>query len=366
MTVDLRCEVVDDLARAEALAGEWDLLADAVGAGPLVRPAYCLSWWRGLGPGRLLLATVRDHALPGAPIVALAPLHVRRVGPIEVVRWLGHGLGTVSEVLMAPGREDAADRLWRTVATPRRVLDLVECRADSPALPSLLALDEGGRRSVLTPRDACPVIELSGDGLEHVRAPGGKNLRRVLKRADAALERAGRRFRVEVATDLTAFDALLPDVRTVFGLSEADKPRQHLLESPYEGFVLEYLRGEVPSGRAVALVGYLDDTPISFLLAMITPATGTLSLWISRYAPGTEAFSPGHLLLRSTYQWAAGHQIARVDQLLGVSQTKRQWTATTYDTADVRHASRSAAALLAGATGAAASLTRVKARLKTW
>lgn len=367
MSGRLQVETIDDLARAEAVAAEWDELADAIGAGPLVRSAYCLSWWRRVGPGRLLLTTVRDPATAGGPgrLVALAPLHVRRAGPVRVVRWLGHGLGTVSEVLVLPGRDDAVDVLWRTVAGPWRVLDLVESRADSPALASLEALVEGRRRTSIAPRDACPVIDLEGDGLEHVRRPGAKNLRKVLKRADAALQAAGCVHRVEVALDEARFEGLLPDVRVVFDTAEADHPRQHLLAPPYEDFVLEFLRGEVSRGRAVALVGYLDDEPITFLLALITPSTSTLSLWISRYVPQSVAFSPGHLLLRSTFAWAAGYGLSRVDQLLGVSQTKRQWSSSTYATVDVRHGSRPALALADAATRAASGLDGLGARLKS-
>ena len=128
--------------------------------------------------------------------------------------------------------------------------------------------------------------------------------------------------------------------------------------------MLPYLREEIARGQAVALVGYLDDQPITFLLAMITPATSTLSLWISRYVPDSEQFSPGHLLLRSTFQWAAAHGLARVDQLLGVSQTKRQWSSDTYETVDVRHGSASSIALLDGATRAAEQVGDLRARVR--
>lgn len=360
MADELTCEVIEDLNRAEAVADEWDALADLVGAGPLVRPAYCLSWWRHLGPGRLVLGTVRE----GGRLVALAPLHGRRVGPIEVVRWLGHGLGTISEMLLLPDHDEAAALLWSTIATPRRVLDLVECRAESPALVPLTALAHGRRTTSVRPRDSCPVIDLEGDGLEHVRRPGGKNLRKLLKRADASLEAAGRVHHVRVAVTGEEFEGLLPDVRTVFDASEAAHPRQHLLAPPYEPFVLDYLRGEVDLGRAVALVGYVDEEPTSLLLATITPATSTLSLWISRYVPESEAFSPGHLLLRATYQWAARQGLARVDQLLGISQTKTQWTTSTYDTVDVRHGSASASSIVDTAVRAAALAGELRSRLR--
>ncbi len=49
------------------IAPEWEALADTVGAGPLARPSYALSWWRHLGRGRLLVATVRREAAGWSP-----------------------------------------------------------------------------------------------------------------------------------------------------------------------------------------------------------------------------------------------------------------------------------------------------------
>ncbi len=126
-----RAEVrlVHDPAEAADLVAEWDELAEACGTGPLSRPRYALGWWRTLGRGRLLLATARVDGR----LVVLAPLHERRAWPVRRVRWLGHGLGTVAEMLVLPGHED--DRpgglgrgvharpgpgpAWRRAAAPR-------------------------------------------------------------------------------------------------------------------------------------------------------------------------------------------------------------------------------------------------------
>ncbi|WP_148611759.1 GNAT family N-acetyltransferase [Nocardioides rubriscoriae] len=347
----LRAAVVDDLDAAGALAPDWEALADELGAGALVRPAYALAWWRHLGPGRLRVVTVHD----GDRLVALAPLHERRVGPVRVVRWLGHGLGTIAEALVRPGDDAAAALLWATAAGPRVLLDLVESRAASPALPALVAAG----RTTVTPRDHCPVIDLGADGLAHLALPGAKNLRKLLRRADAALDAAGLEHRVEVAVDPERLEALLPDLRTVFDAAETARPRQHLLRPPYDGFVLDYVRGETAAGRGVTLVGYVGDRPVSFLLAMVVAQdVPTLALWISRYDPAFQDYSPGHLMLRETFRWAPVRGIGRIDQLLGISQTKRQWSTASYDTVDVRHGGRLARALVDAATAAAEAVRR--------
>ncbi|MEO9324223.1 GNAT family N-acetyltransferase [Nocardioides sp. C4-1] len=337
-TAGLRCELVSDPARAADLADAWDALADEVGAGPLVRPSYALTWWHHVGQGRLLVGAVHD----GDRLVALAPLHERRAGPIGVVRWLGHGLGTVSEVLVAPGRDDAATLLWTTLLSPRRVLDLVEARADSPALAALVALDRPRRPVTVTPRDRCPVTELGETGLAHLEAPSARHARRVLRRADRDLAADGRTYSVQVAVDRAKLEELLPDLRQVFDHAEAAAPKQHLLHEPWGGFTLDYLRREADAGRCITLVAYVDEHPVSFLLALLTPSTATMSLFTTRYDPAGARYSPGHLMFRETFRIAPDHGVRRVDMLLGVSQTKRQWSNGGYDTVEVRAGSSAA------------------------
>ena len=334
-TATLRTELVDDPTRAEQLVPEWEALARRCGAGPLSFPDYCLSWWEHLGSGRLLLATVRDGE---GTLLALAPLHERGVGPARVVRWLGHGLGTIAQVLLEPGREDAARALWAAVARRGRVLELLEARADRPGLPDPGVLDGRGRRTTIAPRDRCPVSDLSDDdGLGVVRARGNKNLRKSLKRADAALERQGSAFTATVATDPAGVEALLPQVREVFDAAEADRPRQHFLRPPYEPMTLDYLLGRAADGAAAVLVGLVDGRPACFQAGMLDDVAGvrTLSLWLARFHPDFADLKPGYLMQRATFTWAAGAGVTRVDLLLGDTQTKRQWSTGSYATCEV-------------------------------
>ncbi|GAA4692853.1 hypothetical protein GCM10023226_33490 [Nocardioides nanhaiensis] len=250
--------VVDDAAAAEGLREEWDELADASGAGPFARPDYGLAWWRHLGHGRLLVATVRFHGR----LVALAPLHERRVGPLTVARWLGHGLGTIAEPVVRPGHERAAGVLLQHLATPRRVLDLVECRESLPGLPALQQLPR--RTTTAAPRDRCPVADIDpADPLAHLALREHKSMRTSLAARQRRIERAGLQMRMEVAETAEHLDALLPDLLAVFDAAEAGHPRQHLLRPPWGGFVLDYLRETLEQGRSVVLLGYLDDRPFT-------------------------------------------------------------------------------------------------------
>lgn len=346
-------EVVDDLDDATALAAEWESLADRCGAGPLMRPQHALTWWKHLGRGRLLVVCVRQ----AGRLVALAPLHERPLGPLRVVRWLGHGLGTVAEVLVEPGQEAQAALVWEELAGARRVWELVECRDGAAGLPAAGGR-RGSRRTTVRERDLCPTADLSA-GLEGlVRRTGKKKLREKLKRCDRILARTGSTYRTDVATDPAELAAQLPDLRAVVDAAEADRSRLHLLRPPYEGYVLEYLRDGVATGRAVSLVGYVDDQPAT---AQVWLRQGeTLSLWIARFDPRFSELSPGHLLYRDTYAWAESAGVTRIDLLLGDSQTKRLWTTDSYATLEVVSGHPAAVGLARAAERLAGAVRKVR------
>jgi alpha-maltose-1-phosphate synthase len=336
MSAGVRSAVVDDQRAALGLAEEWDALADRCRAGAYARPAHALTWWEHLGRGRLAIATVRrDDRL-----VALAPLHRRRAGPISLMRWLGHGLGTVAEALVEPGPTLSEDArlMWRAVSGRSTALDLVESRRDSPALQALITEPPKWTECRMAPRDWCPIADLAAEGLAILEGSGAKNLRRALARGERELSSTGRTFHLEVAETRAEFDLLLADIREIMDAGEAAHPRQHLLEPPYEDFVISFFRHELEAGRAAALLGRVDDAPVAFKMVFLDATT--MSLWILRHHPAAADLRPGHLLFREAYRWAAARGLKRVDLLLGRSQTKDQWSTGAYETVTVRCGSR--------------------------
>ncbi len=328
-------QIVRDPAEALALAAEWDHLADRCGAGPFPRPDYALSWWQHVGSAaprsRLLIVAVRR----GGVIVGLAPLHERHVGPLTVARWLGHGLGTVAEALVAPdGHEnDTARRLWEAVLDgPTTVAQLVECREHRSGL-HVLGSGLRGCSAEIRVRDACPILEVTGDTEQHLAGPERRRIRRTVRVVRRRLAEAGTTFRVEVASDLDHFEALLPSIRSVFDAAELVQPRQHLLRPPWGDFTVDYLRTSMAARRALAFVGHLDERPVSFDLVLLSGRT--MHAWICRFDPATAAHSPGHLLRAAALDWAVAHGYSRIDLLLGDSVHKRQWATGSYATLDV-------------------------------
>ncbi|GAA4669881.1 GNAT family N-acetyltransferase [Nocardioides nanhaiensis] len=333
----VRVRVHADPEEAWALAAAWERLADDTGAGPFARPDYALTWWEHLGSGALHLVT----AWTGDRLVALAPLHRRGRGPAAVLRWLGHGLGTVGEAVVAPGAEEAAGALWRGATARGESLQLVESLEGAPALEPLRA-GRRGRSVRASPRDRCPVVDLSAGVEAHLRDPARRRLRRTLSLADRRLAAAGSTFHVETADDPEAVRAVLPAVRHVFDAAEAGRPRQHLLRPPWQGFTEQVLLRASGRGRALVLVGHVDGEPVSFDLALLTART--MHTWVGRFHPDAAAFSPGHLLQRAGLHAAADRGLTRVDLLLGDSAYKRLWATGGYGTCDVVEAPRLLAA----------------------
>ena len=335
---DYATATITTVEEARDLAEEWSGLADACHGGPFSRPLYALAWWTELGQGSLLVVTVRHEGR----LVALAPLHERRVGPLRVARWLGHGLGSVTEALVLPGHDEAGDVLWQVAAERRRVLDLLECHEDGPLPRAGLP----GLRDVTSePRDACPVIDLIGDAEAHLALPARKRVRRTVRVARRRLEEAGLDFGVRLADDTDSLEAVLPDVRRVFDVAEAAHPKQHLLAGEWESFTTTVLREGVASGEVLVLVGYVGPDPVVFDIVFVLP-TATAG-WIGRFDPVASRFSPGHLLQCAGLDWAHEHGKARVDLLLGDSYYKRLWADRAYRTLHVEAGPRTARRVLA-------------------
>lgn len=343
-------EIIRDLDHARAIAPEWEELAEACATGPFARPSYSLAWWQHLGEGRLLLAVVRE----GGRLVALAPLHERRLGPVWLARWLGHGLGTVTEALLRPGHDAAAAELWASIAAPRRVLQLIECRSGSRALPALEVAP--GRRTRVSVRDLCPVVDLGEDRRPFLEGPERRRLRRTLSVARRRLDDDGIVHRVEVADDLDAFETLLPAITSVFDSAEEKRSRQHLLREPWGDFTRAYLREAVAADQAMAFVGYFDDQPVSFDLVLL--ADHTMHSWITRFDPATASHSPGHLLRSAIMDRAVADGRRRVDLLLGEGVHKRLWATGDYDTLEVMSGAPASLALATSALRAAEELKR--------
>lgn len=361
-TGSLQVDVVSDTGGARSLQDEWTDLAVQSSATPFSLPAFALAWWEHLGRGRLHLVTVRDGS--GA-LVGVGPFHIRRLGGLDTVRWLGHGLGAVGELVIGEAKGDVASTIWDNVDPDgRAALQLLEYRHGGAGL---LALRQGDWQVRAELRELCPVIDLrqvssAADLLDH---PDRRGLRKQLAKVDRRLERDGSKVSVSVAETPGQVAEAMPAVEAVYDAAEAAHPRQHLLRGRYHPFLTAALEDAARTGHLALLVAEIDGRPAAFDVHVGVGATA--SAWLGRYDPDLAARSPGHILLRAGVDWAAARGFDRLDLQLGADQYKMRWATGTYDTVGVTaarspgglaRASATIAAAEAGFTARAALLRR--------
>lgn len=324
-------EVVRTLDGARALAPEWRTLADDVFGSPFLQPAVALAWWEHLGRGELAIVTARDA---GGRLMALAPLHERRLGPLTVARWLGFGLGAVGELLVRPGADDAAAAVWATAADgPRRVLHLVECRHGGAGIDALRRDAPWAVHAEL--RDACPVVDVRGhrDVASFLAEPGRRKLRQNLARYDRQAERDGRKVTVDVHETGEDVTAVLADLTRVHDRAEAHRPKLHFLAGEWRAFTVAALAAAAAEERLAVFVLRVDDEPVGF--HVVLTAGRVAYAWLARADPAAADFAPGHLMLRAVVGWAAERGLDTVDLQLGDDAYKLRWSSSTYDTLGV-------------------------------
>jgi CelD/BcsL family acetyltransferase involved in cellulose biosynthesis len=313
-----------------AIAAEWRELAAATGARIGAGPLWCRAWLAHARRGRpLVVAAFRHGAL-----AALAPLEERGLAGLRVTRFIGHGLGCVSELLAAPGDEQAAEACWATVLRRRCYLQLLEYRSGAAGL---VALRRAAPASSVRERDACPVVNLGHAGLDSLLAGRPKALRRTLRRGDERLAEERCRHEVEVVRDGGRLARVLHEVGEVYDAAERHAPRQHLLAPPWSPFTTALLAGAASEGRLRLFLGRVGGRPVSFDVGLVHG--GRMELWLGRYHPAYARFSPGHLSMRAVVGHALAEGLAEIDMGLGDDQYKRRWAGDRYLTLDVAAAS---------------------------
>jgi len=205
--------LIQDAEGLDAIATEWDALADAAGL-PSCSSAWLSGWARHhAGPGALRVAVVRD----ADEVIGIYP-GVVVAGPAGIHRLELLGTGTASGMapLARPGREGEVCRLAaQAIAATRPRIDAATLEgipAGSP-WPELLATHWPGARVGLLHRERLepePLIRLEGDGFDAWMGAKSGNFRSQIRRARRALERDGGTVRrtsgpEELGRDIASF-----------------------------------------------------------------------------------------------------------------------------------------------------------------
>jgi len=321
--------VLDQPVDLERLRPQWSLLADEVDARIFTRPEWCLPWWRHLGRGRPAVISVHH----GGRLVALAPFHVRSRAGLEIVRFLGHGLGTIGRVLVAPGHEGALRAIWdTTMASSRRVLQLFEYEAGGRDLAALEARLPTGS---FAERDVCPVIHLDAYGDVVTRRQ--RRLGQAFRRSERSGADGAPPYTVEVGRDLDAINRLIPEVTAVYDAAEANRPRLHLLRPPWRDFTGAVMREAAAADRLRIVVVRIGGAPAAFAIGL--RGRSSMAYWLPRFDPAFARFSPGNLGILALTEESMALGLKELDFGLGDADYKRRWSTGEYSTVGVVAAS---------------------------
>jgi CelD/BcsL family acetyltransferase involved in cellulose biosynthesis len=203
----LRVEKVDDL---DELAAEWPALGEQSGNVFAAWDWHSI-WWRHFGHGRrLCIGACRDEA--GALVGVLPAYVARAIGPLRLVRLLGHGQGDRLGPICRP-----EDRL-RVGAALRAALQRPPWRNAVLLAEQLPAEDRwcellGGR--VVT-REASPVLELAGARWDELLAAKSSSLRKQVRYQERRLARE-QTLRFRLIDDVEALPGALDTLFALHG-----------------------------------------------------------------------------------------------------------------------------------------------------
>jgi len=324
---------MNDLKQVE---DEWTALADVSGSTQFSLPAYSLPWWKTHGNGELRVVAARKNGR----LVGLLPVYQRdyRIGRAEIahlLRWLGHGYGTVASMLIAPDVDEdkVGDAIWDTLAeaSPDRVaLQLIEYRVGGLGMRSL-------RRSkawdpFLELRSVVPVVQI--DELPKLLAGSAKRrLRHTLSTAERNLESGGHQLCMRTMTTVDEFRTHLPDIDYLFDEAERHAPKLHMFDGSLRSMSLEAIETSLESKHTVLHMAWVDERPIALDVTIVV--NNCVYGYIRRHHPDARDFSPGHLMMRQNITHALEHNIAVLDLGLGDDEYKRRWANHWYDAAVV-------------------------------
>jgi CelD/BcsL family acetyltransferase involved in cellulose biosynthesis len=201
LTHEVRDSLVDMRDELSRLAEESENI--------FATPEWLETWWKHFGKGRMRVRACRD---PDGRLVALLPLYRKRLGPLRVIRFLGHGPGDqLGPVCASSDRAPAASALQEALGSERFDLFLGE---ELPGDADWALPGPTYRRS------GSPLIDIGGATWEEFLSARSRKVRKAAARVrEEKLRRDfGARFR---QGDPSRFES---DFDTLFALHDLRWP----------------------------------------------------------------------------------------------------------------------------------------------
>jgi len=292
----------------EALAPDWEALADRVGATPFLRPGWFAAWAGAFAAGGLEVLTVqRGDRLAG--VLPYLPAGRALRSPTNDHT---HHFGLLAE------DEDAASEVARALfsaGAARVSLDYLD--ASAPDFPICRdAAEAAGYRVVARPLAYNLFIRLQGDP----NLPG--RLVRDVQRRRRRLEQQG-----EISLEIDEGTERLEEGLRLEGSGWKDAERTAILSRPETGrFYRELAAWAAVRGWLRLCFLRLDGRALAFQFAL---EHGGAHYFIKGgYDPDYHAFSPGKLLLHETLGRARERGLDRYELLGDLERWKLEWART--------------------------------------
>jgi CelD/BcsL family acetyltransferase involved in cellulose biosynthesis len=323
----------------EAVADDWDRLADRVGAPPYLRPGWFTAWWAAFGRGTLeVLVLRRDGAL-----AAVLPM-ARHLGTLRSLsNWHTPAFAPVAE----PDAERPLAMLLLDRPVRRVTLAFVDPRGSFVGACTDVAAAMA-RRSLVRIVEQSPFLPVVGSWEAYERARLAPRHRRVLRARERQLTRFGP-LAVEVVDGRTELERHLEEGFAVEARSWKGASGTAINSRPEtREFYTEVARWAADRGDLRLASLRIGDRAIAFDLAL--EADGAHYLLKTGYDQDYRRFGPGSML-RAAMVGRAFAKGMEVYEFLGSDAAwKREWTHQQHDRAAVQLFARTPSGRLDRAT----------------
>jgi CelD/BcsL family acetyltransferase involved in cellulose biosynthesis len=319
----------------EPLVGEWEGLADRLGAIPFLHPGFVLAWQRAFGSGPLLLATVRR----AGELVGALPLVRRGAMLSSPANWHTPLTGVLAE------NDLVVEELVKVIAgsRARRISFAFIDRTDE----SMRALRDGlmraGYRIEERPLTRSPYLEMVGDW-DAYEASLGSEVRGNLRRRRRRLEERGT-VRFDEQDGRTGFDRLFDEVVDVEKMGwKGEQGTAIGSRTDTLHFYREVAAWAADRGELRIHILRLDERPIAAALALRSDGI-QFHLKIG-FDPAYRQLAPGTLLMREYIRSAFADGLRGIEMLGADEAYKRVWCPEIRETMALQAFARSPAGRL--------------------
>lgn len=308
---------IRDIAKLEALAGEWEALHGRVPfASPFQHPSWLLPWWAHFGSGELLTFAMRDQGR----LAGIVPLFLHEWNGRRQVTLLGTGCSDYLGVLAEPAsRYEVEEQLWERLYAERHRWDLCDLQDLGPRY---WVNGCGPLQFALVPQYTCAEMPLPGSAdLYFENLPHG--LRRNLRRYRQKLDEQGS-VAFHKATN-ESFRGAFQSMIRLHELNWSSRSEEGMFCGTLRDFHQRAAHTLAEQDIARCYTMTLNDRPIAAIYGFLDKKR----FWSYQcgFLPEMARFSPGSLMLEFVLRDAIASGATQFDFLRGEEEYKRTWGA---------------------------------------